>query len=101
MALFGGDPQDWAGQTNDTFNAFTGPGVENLMSTTDLDVMNVLGYELSSTPEPQTWALLAGGLALALLAALARGRREVSDPSRRGDRWDPRARQRWHVLGQS
>jgi len=63
-ALLGGDPQDWAGQTNDTFNAFTGPGVENLMSTTDLDVMNVLGYELSSTPEPQTWALLAGGLAL-------------------------------------
>jgi hypothetical protein len=63
-ALFGGDPQDWAGETNDSFNAFTGPGVENPMSATDLEVMNVLGYEETPAPEPQTWAMLAAGVAL-------------------------------------
>lgn len=74
-ALFGGDPQDWAGQTNDAFNAFTGPGVENTLSTTDLDVMNVLGYEEStSTPEPQTWAMMAAGLALLLIGGQRRAR---------------------------
>jgi hypothetical protein len=63
-ALFGGDPQDWAGQSNDSFNAFTGPGVENPLSSTDLAVMNVLGYELADTPEPEAWAMFAGGLVL-------------------------------------
>jgi hypothetical protein len=74
-ALNGGDAQDWAGQTADSFNAFTGPGVENPLSATDATTLDVLGYDL--VPEPQTWALLVAGGAL-LLSLQRRSRRRSS-----------------------
>jgi hypothetical protein len=40
-----GDLQDWAGGTNDSFNAFSSDGVLNDMSPVDLQVMDVLGYD--------------------------------------------------------
>jgi hypothetical protein len=51
----GGDPQDWAGGTNDAFNAFSSSGVENNLTAVDLRVMDVIGYDAaagSPTPTP-------------------------------------------------
>ena len=42
-----GDLGDWAGGTNDAFNAATGPGVINTMSTNDVTLMNVLGWDVA------------------------------------------------------
>lgn len=57
----GGDPQDWAIGSNDSFNAYSSSGVENPLTPVDIQAMNILGYSLA-TPEPQTWALLLAGL---------------------------------------
>src|ERR1700730_6752557 len=51
----GGDPQDWASGTNDSFNAFCNSGVKNDLSAVDLRVMDVIGYDAtggSATPTP-------------------------------------------------
>jgi autotransporter-associated beta strand protein len=40
----GGDPQDWASGTNDSFNAFTSSGVKNPVTAVDYEAMDVLGY---------------------------------------------------------
>lgn len=40
----GGDPQDWASGTNDSFNAASGSGVPNDVSNVDFQAMDVLGY---------------------------------------------------------
>jgi len=42
-----GDLGDWAGGTHDSFNAATGPGVINTMSTNDVRLMNALGYDIA------------------------------------------------------
>jgi hypothetical protein len=42
-----GDLGDWAGSTHDAFNAATGPGVINNLSTNDTTLMNVLGYDVA------------------------------------------------------
>ena len=42
----GGDPDDWASGTNDAFNAFSGSGVANAFSATDVRVMDVIGYNI-------------------------------------------------------
>ena len=39
-----GDPGDWQGYTNDSFNAFSDPAVRNPMSANDLAVMNAIGW---------------------------------------------------------
>ena len=39
-----GDPGDWQGLTNDSFNAFSNPAVRNPMSANDLAVMNAIGW---------------------------------------------------------
>ena len=39
-----GDPGDWQGYTNDSFNASSNPGVRNPMSANDLAVMNAIGW---------------------------------------------------------
>ncbi len=44
------DPQDWAGGTNDGFNAFGATGVKEDLSAVDLTVVDVIGYE--AVPEP-------------------------------------------------
>ena len=51
-AMFGGDLQDWASGTNDTFNAFSSPGVQNDLTAVDLRVMDVIGYNRVGTPTP-------------------------------------------------
>ncbi|MBS1790357.1 MAG: NF038122 family metalloprotease [Acidobacteria bacterium] len=43
-ATFGGDLQDWASGTNDSFNAFSGSGVRNDLTPVDLRNMDVIGY---------------------------------------------------------
>jgi hypothetical protein len=61
------DPQDWASGGNDAFNAFSSSGVMNGLSTVDVQAMDVIGYDgTSSVPEPATGllmlsALVAGG----------------------------------------
>lgn len=63
----GGDLQDWASGTNDSFNAFSFSGVKNTVSTVDMQVMDVIGYD-RAIPEPATVALvLTGGLGFAIL----------------------------------
>lgn len=42
----GGDAQDWASGTNDAFNAFSGTGVLNAFTPVDVQVMDVIGYNL-------------------------------------------------------
>lgn len=54
----GGDFQDWAGGTNDAFNAFDSTGNKNDMSAVDLTVMDVIGYD--AVPEPASLTLLLG-----------------------------------------
>lgn len=72
--LGGGDTRDWASGGNDTFNAFSSPGVVNAFTGVDAREMDVLGYDLvrgtNELPEPGSVALL--GLALAGLAVQRR-----------------------------
>lgn len=44
-AMNGGDPQDWASGTNDSFNAFSGSSVRNDLTIVDLRNMDVIGYD--------------------------------------------------------
>ena len=46
----GGDAGDWASGTNDSFNAFSSSGVKNGLSEVDFRVMDVIGYDRSTTP---------------------------------------------------
>jgi hypothetical protein len=61
-ATNGGDPQDWASGTNDSFNAFSSSGVVNGLSAADLLAMDVIGYDYVPTPEPSAAILLGSGL---------------------------------------
>jgi hypothetical protein len=49
-ALHGGDVQDWASGTNDSFNAFSSSSVKNDLTAVDLQAMDVIGYDMTSTP---------------------------------------------------
>jgi hypothetical protein len=65
-ASSGGDSRDWDSGTNDTFNAFSSPGVLNPLTAVDLRTMDAIGYD-NAAPEPSTGilgvsALLLGGL---------------------------------------
>lgn len=62
---YGGDPQDWASGSNDSFNAYSSSGVENDMSLVDLQALDVMGYDL--VPEPGRMVLLVLGVGAALL----------------------------------
>lgn len=65
-AANGLDSRDWAPGSNDAFNQFSNSGVVNGLSSTDLQLMDVLGYDLVAVPEPGTGMLLAAGLAIGL-----------------------------------
>jgi hypothetical protein len=56
------DSRDWAPGTNDAFNQFETSGTVNGLSDVDLQLMDVLGYDLVAVPEP------SGLLALAVVA---------------------------------
>src|SRR5437899_1108814 len=54
-AANGGDLQDWASGTNDCFNAFSNSSVKNDLTSVDLRLMDVIGYDFagrSPTPTP-------------------------------------------------
>ncbi len=59
----GSDPQDWAGGTNDSFNAFSTSGTKNDISAVDITAMDVIGFNATPTPEPATMGLVALGAA--------------------------------------
>lgn len=67
------DSRDWAGGTNDAFNQFSSSGVVNPVSAVDLQLMDVIGYDLAPVPEPAT---IAVGL-LCLGVGMARRRRSA------------------------
>jgi hypothetical protein len=58
------DSRDWAPGTNDSFNQFSAPGVVNPVSFVDLQLMDVIGYDLV-TPVAATVAAVhrASGIA--------------------------------------
>jgi outer membrane protein assembly factor BamB len=59
----GGDLQDWASGSNDSFNAFASSGVKENLSTVDLQVMDVIGYDRATgtaTPTPTPTATPIG-----------------------------------------
>jgi hypothetical protein len=59
----GSDAQDWASGANDSFNAFSSPGVQNALTPVDLQVMDVIGYDKkSAVPEPSTGMLLVAAI---------------------------------------
>ncbi len=62
----GGGSRDWAGGVDDAFNAFGAAGVVNAFSAVDLQVLDVLGYDIatnvSDVPEPSTGILLVSAL---------------------------------------
>jgi len=71
----GGDLQDWAnGQGPDPFNAFASSGVQYDLSPVDIRVMNILGYDLTESPEPSSIVLMSAGC-LAILGAATRRKR--------------------------
>jgi hypothetical protein len=57
-----GDLSDWSGQTADAYNAFLSLGQVLPVSTGDTREMDVLGYDLSTVPEPSTLVLVSVGL---------------------------------------
>ena len=61
-AMNGGDLQDWAAGTNDSFNAFSDSGVQNDLTNVDLRVMDVIGYDrvtASGPPNDQCMGAIA------------------------------------------
>jgi hypothetical protein len=52
------DSRDWAPGSNDSFNQFSNPNVVNPVSPVDLRLMDVLGYDLVTVPEPSTACIL-------------------------------------------
>jgi hypothetical protein len=75
----GGDPRDWgAGGGNDAFNAFSSSGVTNPVSAVDLQLMDVLGYDLAAVPEPPNSATIyAVALLLISVARRAKSNKRV------------------------
>ena len=66
----GGDLGDWASGSNDSYNAFTGPGVEDDITSVDLQMMDILGYDRVARGVPDSGAS-AALLSLALLGIVA------------------------------
>jgi PEP-CTERM motif len=77
-AANGFDSRDWAPGTNDAFNQFSSSGVANPVSTVDLRLMDVIGYNRIAVPEPSTAAL--AGFSLLGLVGYARRRRGTLRP---------------------
>jgi hypothetical protein len=58
------DSRDWAPGSNDSFNQFSNSGVVNPVSDVDLRLLDVLGYDRVTVPEPGAGSLLLTSLAL-------------------------------------
>jgi len=74
----GGDLSDWKGTTHDAFNASVTSGVLNPFSAGDLKLMDAIGYDLVSVPEPASLTLMTSGLALGLGIGIRRQRRRAN-----------------------
>lgn len=58
----GGDSQDWASGTNDSYNAFADPGTAEPVTSVDITTMNSLGFTSASpVPEPAAATLMLLG----------------------------------------
>jgi hypothetical protein len=69
-----GDLGDWAGDTNDAYNAFGTTGVQQDISSVDMTAMDVLGYDL--VPEPSSLAI-CGFMAVLLVRRKHRSVKEM------------------------
>ncbi len=67
------DPRDWAPGSNDAYNQFSGPGVINPVTAVDLRLMDVIGYDPISVPEPATGTLV---VAACTIGAFLRRRKQ-------------------------
>lgn len=65
------DSRDWAPGTNDAFNQFSGPDVVNPVSAVDLQLMDVIGYDLV-IPSAVAGAARASGIVRPAVAGPAR-----------------------------
>jgi hypothetical protein len=73
-AVNGGDLDDWASGTNDCFNAFSSSSVENDLTTVDLRVMDVIGYDrVTATPTPTPTPTATPGSGPAVMVSPAPG----------------------------
>jgi hypothetical protein len=57
-SVAGGDIQDWAGQNNDSYDAFGPPNSAAPISAVDDRVMDSIGFDPVAVPEPTSLALL-------------------------------------------
>ncbi|HXP62847.1 MAG TPA: NF038122 family metalloprotease [Dongiaceae bacterium] len=78
----GGDLGDWASGTNDSYNAFTGPGVEDDISSVDLRLMDVIGYNRAGVPDSGESSVLLAISLLGMAAARALLARKRRSPGR-------------------
>jgi hypothetical protein len=92
-----GDLQDLNGAlATDPFNAFTGPNQAHSLSNADLTSMDVIGYDLVSTPEPSTFVMVSCAALIALAARRSfkvRRRAAPSQPSAAPSNNSPQAAQ--------
>ena len=71
--LNGGNPQDWdASVLSDPYDAFTGTNQGHSISAVDIELVNVLGWDLAAVPEPPIGLPLLG-LGAVLLGAKIMG----------------------------
>jgi hypothetical protein len=71
-----GDLSDWDNASADSFNAFTGPGVQNNLSAVDLTALDVIGYDRATVPDGGVGAPLALTLVSLLVIASSHTRRQ-------------------------
>ena len=76
----GGDLSDWSGNTIDAFNHIATSGVLLPFSAGDTTMMDVIGYDLASVPEPSSQTLMTTAIALSLMGGIWRQRWRASVP---------------------
>jgi hypothetical protein len=88
-ALHGGDLQDWASGTNDSFNAFSGSGVKNDLTAVDIRNMDVIGYDLVAGVAPANDnfanAQVITGNTSSTTGSNVRATKESGEPNHAGD----------------
>ena len=68
------DSRDWAPGTNDSFNQFSDPGVVNPVSAVDLQLLDVIGYDLVQVASAAAVAAAAGSAQVFRVGGVVRPR---------------------------